>query len=142
VKRVVFLTSILFASVIVMGCDSSTTSEEVDLEDIDWVMESYGEAGSLKAALPFPEVTLYFDSAEGVCKGNAGINHYGSNYQLDGSELLLPEGVVTTCLGGNAAVLWQEEEYIGILSAADSFEIVDGKLHIYSNGNEIVCHKK
>lgn len=142
-KRAVLLAAVLLATVtVVMGCGPSTPSEEVALEDTEWVMESYGEAGNMQEALPGVEVTLHFDSTERGAGGNGGINHYGGKYQLDGNQLTFPEGVMTTCLGGNAAVLWQEEEYIGMLSSTDSFEIVDGKLHIICDDDMIVYHKK
>jgi heat shock protein HslJ len=142
-KKLISALAILLVSIPVLaGCDSTTSFEDVSLEETEWVMEAYGEAGSLKGALPFTEVTLFFDSAERGAGGNGGINHYGGKYQLDGNQLTFPEGVVVTCLGGNAVVLQQEEEYLGLFGCADSFEIVGGKLHIYSNGNEIVYHKK
>ena len=106
------------------------------------MLESYGEADSPQAALTGVEVTIFFDSAERGANGNGGINHYGGKYQLDGDQLTFPEGVMTTCLGGNTAVLQQEEEYIGMLSSADSFEIADYKLHIYCNGDVIVYRQK
>ena len=43
---------------------------------------------------------------------------------------------------GKAEVQQQEEEYIGMLSAADSLEIVDGKLHLICDGEMIVYYKK
>ena len=142
-KRAIILSAVLLTTLaVIAGCDSTTSFEDVSLEDTDWVMEAYGEVGSLKDALPFTEVTLFFDSAEMGAGGNGGINHYGGKYQLDGNQLTFPEGVITTCLGGNAVVLQQEEEYIGLLSSADSFEIVDGKLHIICDGGMIVYHRK
>lgn len=94
-KRTVLLAAILLASVtVVMGCDPSAPTEEVNFEDTEWVMEAYGEVGGLKDALPFTEVTLFFDSTEGAFGGDAGINHYGAKYQLDGSQLILVRGRV------------------------------------------------
>jgi heat shock protein HslJ len=137
------LSAVLLASVtVIAGCDSDTSFEDVALEDTDWVMESYGEAGRLQFALPGVEVTLFFDSAEGVFNGYTGINYYGGRYQLDGKELSFPEGIPITELAGNPIVQQQEQEYISMLRAADSFEIVDSKLHIICDGGLIIYHKK
>ena len=57
--------------------------------------------------------------------GNGGINNYGGGYQL----------------GGNPILEQQEREYVRILGTADSFEITGGKLHIYSNGDEIIYRR-
>ena len=90
-KKVVSLLAILLASItVIAGCDFSTLSEDVAFEDTDWVMESYGETGSMEAALPGVEITLYFDSTKGEFNGYTGINYYSGKYQLNGSKLILP----------------------------------------------------
>ena len=121
---------------------SACASSAPPFEDITWVMESYGEPGNLETALPDVEVTLYFDSKEGKFTGYTGINTYFGTYQLNDSEISFPEGVALTQLKGNEQVQQQEGEYVGMLSAADSLEIVDGKLHIICDGELIIYHEK
>jgi heat shock protein HslJ len=139
-KKLIYALAMLISIPALAGCDSPAASTGLTLEDTNWVMEAYGEVGNLKNALPGVEVALYFDSAEMGAGGNGGINHYGGKYQLDGNQLTFPEGVITTCLGGHAAVLQQEEEYIRLLSSADSFEISNGKLHLICDSQEIIFH--
>lgn len=139
------LISVLFVLLFIFipgltACDTSVTSG--DFEDIDWVMESYGESGSLKTALPDVEVTLFFDSTKKQFTGYTGINTYSGSYKVKGSQLSFPGGVALTALKGNDEVQQQEKEYVGLFSSADSLEIVDGKLHLICDGKLIIYHEK
>jgi len=98
-------------------------------EDIAWVMESYGELGSLKSALPEVEVTLFFDSLTKKYSGNTGCNDYFGPYKVGGRRLSLPEGVAHTQLRCEQ-IMQQEEEYIGLFSMVDSYQIENGKLRL------------
>ncbi len=137
-KRLVFILAILLVFIPVLaGCGSTPP-----FEDVDWVMEAYGEPGNLETALPNVEVTLFFDSAKREFIGYTGINTYFGTYQLNDSEISFPEGVALTALKGNDEVQQQEEEYVGMFSAADSLEIVDGKLRLICDGELIIYNEK
>jgi len=120
------------------ACDSSVPP----FEDITWVMESYGESGSLQEALPDVEATLFFDSTGKEFEGNTGCNAYFGSYEVKGSKLSFTEGVAYTQIWCSEEIGQQEEEYVGMLSAADSLKIVDGKLRIICDGELIIYHKK
>ena len=100
------------------------------LEDIKWELLSYGEPDNLKNVLPGAAPTARFDSGTKEVSGNAGINDYGGKYQLNGNQLTF-EGIFHTQLGGNAKVEEQEEEYVTMLSTAESFEVDGNSLVIY-----------
>jgi heat shock protein HslJ len=150
VKRAIILSAVLLTILAVMtGCDSTTSFEDISLEDTEWVMESYGEVGSLEDALPGVEVSLLFNSESKEFIGKTGCsavpdfyNTYSGIYEVEGDKLSFPEGVWITQLKGEEEAGRQEEEYIGLFGCADSFEIVDGKLHIICDGDMIVYHKK
>lgn len=108
------------------------------IENVTWVMESYGNS----EALDDVEITLYFDSSEGEFTGNAGINTYSGKYQLIGTTINFPEGYVKTVMAGNEETMQQEEEYLLMFVTADSIEMVRGKLHITSDDGVIIYKKK
>ena len=109
------------------ACDSSAPP----FEDIDWVMESYGEPESLKAALPDVEVMLFFNSTNKEFSGSTDCNTYFGSYKVEGSKLSLPQGVAHTQLKCRSEEIGrQEEEYIGLFSMADSYQIDNGKLRL------------
>jgi heat shock protein HslJ len=138
-KRPVFLLAVLLlASIPVLaGCGATPP-----FEDVNWVMEAYGELGSLETALPDVEVTLFFDSAKKQFTGYNGINTYSGSYKVKGSQISFPGGVALTQLKGDEQVQQQEGEYVGMFSSADSLEIVDGKLHLICDGKLIIYHEK
>lgn len=110
-----------------------------DMENITWILESYGEQGDLQAVLEGTETTALFDSAEGQVTGSAGANTYSAAYQINKNKLSIqaiartemyrldPEGIMD-----------QEEQYLKALQAAESYEIEDGKLQITSANQVLI----
>ncbi len=129
--------SILTSLFGLFACDSSAPP----FEDITWIMESYGEPESLKTALPDVEVTVFFDSTKGQFTGNTGCNTYFGSYELKGSKLSLPQGVAHTQLKCRSEEIGrQEEEYIGLFSMADSYQIDNGKLRLNCD-NQVIYYR-
>jgi len=124
--RVLLAVSLLASLFSLVACESGVSP----LEDTTWVLESYGEPGSLKTALPNVEVTVFFDSAEKQFTGNTGCNTYFGSYELKGSKLSFPEGVAITQLWCGEEIGRQEGEYVGLFSMADSYQIDNGKLRL------------
>jgi heat shock protein HslJ len=119
--------SILTSLFGLFACDSSAPP----FEDITWIMESYGEPESLKTALPDVEVTVFFDSTRGQFTGSTDCNTYFGKYKVEGRKLSLPQGVAHTQLKCRSEEIGrQEEEYIGLFSMADSYQIDNGKLRL------------
>jgi len=118
---------LLTSTFTLFACDSTAPP----FEDITWVMESYGERESLKVALPDAEVTLFFDSTNKQFSGNTNCNDYFGHYKVEDRKLSLPEGVAITELRCRSEEIGrQEEEYIGLFSMVDSYQIDNGKLRL------------
>ena len=124
-KLVVIL--ILVTGAGLVGC---TEPAGVPLEDITWLLESYGEPGNTKAVVPGSEVTVTFNSNNGEVGGTAGCNHFSSMYERDGSKLTIPGPMAVTEMWCGDELNDQENEYLDALHSAQSFEIKDGKLTI------------
>lgn len=102
-------------------------------EDIKWVLESYGESGNLQAVLEGTQITATFESAERQITGSAGCNSYFGAYEINGNKLMIgPVGSTEMYCMEPEGVMDQETEYLKALQAASNYEIVDGKLRIYS----------
>ena len=77
------------ASIIAAGCMGSTTTPEAPaaLPGTSWTLDSYlAENGTKIPVLAGTTVTATF-GADGNVGGNAGCNHYGGDYTLDGENL-------------------------------------------------------
>jgi heat shock protein HslJ len=112
------------------------------LEDITWVLESYGEPGNTNAVLPDAEVTVMFESSSGEVGGSAGCNHFGGTYKLDGNKLTLPGPMMVTEMWCGDQLNDQENEYLDALHSAQSFEITDGKLTINCRDTVLIYRPK
>ncbi len=101
-----------------------------DFEDIPWLLESYGEPGSLKTVLPDTRITATFDSAEHGVTGVAGCNNYFGDYEVKGTRLTLPGPIAATEMSCGEQIDRQEREYLQALIVAESYTIENGKLRI------------
>ncbi len=112
-----------------------------DLEDITWILESYGEPENLQVVLEGTEITAIFDSAEGQVTGSAGCNGYTGEYMLSNNKISISEMFWTEigCLEPQG-ILEQETQYLKALPDAESYEIRDGKLRITS-GNQVLIFR-
>jgi len=108
------------------------------LEDTEWVLESYGKPGNLQAVLEDTEITAEFTSAEGKVGGSAGCNSYFAGYDINENELTVRPPIGSTMMACPEPVMEQEQQYISLLSNAETFQIEDGKLTISSSGNQVL----
>ena len=123
-------------AIILVACINTTT-----LEDVTWVLESYGEPDNLKTVLEDTEITIAFDSAETKVIGFAGCNSYGGSYELKGNELLIPGPIASTLRSCGERCDDQERQFFKTLETTESYKIEDGKLTI-SCGNKILVFKR
>jgi len=102
------------------------------LEDTKWFLRSYGEQGNLKDIIEGTEITATFNSSEGQVGGSAGCNIYGGRYQIIGSTLSISEIYFTemACMSPEG-VMEQEQEFLSMLSNAQSFQADDTTLTIF-----------
>ena len=125
-----------------LSCNSES-SVIADIEDKEWMLESHGESGALKAILAGTEVSLTFDSSQGKIRGNAGCNSYFGQYTIDDSELSIGQIAQTEmyCMEPQG-VMEQEQDYLGSLQTAKGFQITDGKLRIDCGNKALIFAKQ
>ncbi len=136
--------ALVLAIVGLTGCTSEqspspTHSEPGNLEDITWVLESYGEPESLQTVLEGTEITALFDSATSQISGSAGANHYSGVYQISKDKLSIQEITHTEMYRLDPeGVMEQEDYYLKALQAAESYEISVGKLSITTDTKVLI----
>ncbi len=109
----------------------------VTLEGPTWELEGYVNAdGEMTEVLPDAAVTAVF--ADGSVAGSAGCNRYFASYTVDGNSLTIG-AAGSTMMMCPEPIMAQEAAYLAALSAAASYQIVDGKLEIAdADGNVIL----
>ena len=107
------------------------------LEDTKWFLRSYGEHGNLKDIIEGTEITATFNSSEGQVGGSAGCNIYGGRYQIIDSTLSISEIYFTemACISPEG-VMEQEQEFLSMLSSAQSFQADDTTSTIFCSGGQ------
>lgn len=113
------------------GCKTSPQQVTPDIENREWVLESYGEPSGLSVTLTGTEVTLTFDNSRDEARGSAGCNSYFGQYKIGGGELSIGQLVQTEmyCMDPQG-VMEQEQEYLSTLQTAEGFQIIERKLQI------------
>ncbi|MDD4923970.1 MAG: META domain-containing protein [Dehalococcoidales bacterium] len=121
----------------------TTTKLIYPVEDILWVMDTYGDAFTYTIPVQYAEFTLYLDSSKGEFSGNVGINRYWGHYKLEGNQLSFPDRIlaVTQAYQGES-LQQQQEEYLSIFMNSDTCEVVDGKLHITDEDRWIIFYRQ
>jgi heat shock protein HslJ len=105
------------------------------LEDIRWVLTSYGDPDSLTNVLPDTELTALFDSEAKQLRGSGGCNTFTGEYERDGDNLTLTGPLAVTEMWCGDEIGDQESAYLEILLAAESYEIDGDILQINCGGN-------
>ena len=131
----IFTLLLIALTIGLVGCNGESSPP---LEGVTWVLESYGEEGNTKSALEDTEVTVLFESDGAKVGGSGGCNGYGSAYALDGNEISFTEPFILTMMYCNEPINDQENAYVDILQATESYEIKGGKLTITSGENVLI----
>ncbi|MFC1893145.1 META domain-containing protein [Chloroflexota bacterium] len=141
IKRILGMLSLLL--IVVLGLIAcSTGTGEAMLEDIRWILESYGKPGNLKAVIVDTAITAEFVSDEEAVKGSAGCNSYFGSYELRGSQLSIPGPIGVTemyCMEPKG-VMDQEQKYLAVLQLVESYEINGNELQI-NCGSQVLIFK-
>jgi heat shock protein HslJ len=115
------------------------TKQEVSLEDTKWVLQSYGEPGNPEDILADTEITAEFVSSERTIRGSAGCNSYFGGYELEGNRISIPGPIGATemyCVEPEE-IMEQEQEYLAMLQNAETYDIKDDQLRIFT-GDEVL----
>ncbi len=106
--------------------------ETLILEDTIWVLESYGEKGNLQDVIKDTKITVEFKSADRKFTGSGGCNSYFGGYEIDMNELTIepPIGSTVMACPEPEGIMEQEQQYLKILQAAESYQVQDRELQI------------
>jgi len=126
------------ASLLAAGC--AETTQTSDLEDIKWVLESYGEQGNLTPVIEGTRVTATFESDEGQVRGSAGCNSYFGGYEVDDKLSITALAHTEMYCMDPEGVMDQETEYLKILQTAESYRVQDGKLKINCSNQLVLIY--
>ena len=121
-----------------------------------WVLKCYGEPGKLRVPYPERDITLTISgcaTAEqevGDINGNAGVNWYHGNYEVDENKFIPYTlhgeekhvgSLFRTEMAGPSRLMAQEDRYLDILTSAQTYEITNSRLLIFS-GEEVLGFKR
>jgi heat shock protein HslJ len=127
--------TIFFLTFIIMfmlsACSGGLSSSQANLDGSAWILTAINNDAAIIGNHP----TLEFEGDQVV--GNASCNIYGGSYQVQGETISFGPLVRTEmyCMEPEG-VMAQEQTYLGILSAAQRFELVEGMLTIYSDSEK------
>ena len=102
---------------------------DLPLAGTDWVLDSYTTRGdSVSPVIAGTTVTAKF-SPDGNVTGNAGCNHYGGGYLLEGTNISVSSLFSTLMYCGEPeGVMEQEARYLALLGNASSYRVRGDRL--------------
>jgi len=136
-KKYGILLIVLAAALILAftGCSGSTANK---LEDVKWVLESYGDRDNPKNVIDETEVTATFNSEDDRVTGSAGCNQYFGGYEIkDGLSVGMLANTEMWC-GEPEGRMDQETEYLKILQTAESYTVEGSTLTIDCGDNVLI----
>jgi heat shock protein HslJ len=137
-KRIGIFTALLLSSAIMLGaCAGSRSPDQPDLEGTSWVLTAINESSPIESAQP----TLEFKG--GQATGNASCNTFGGSYQVEGGAIAFGDLHSTEmfCMDPEGA-MEQEQMYLDLLRRAQNFELVNGRLRIFTDSEETLTFQE
>ncbi|MFC2034387.1 META domain-containing protein [Chloroflexota bacterium] len=136
--KLLIVVAVLSLLLVTFGACAGTTEEASEIEDIRWMLESFGDPDNLQTVLEGTEVSATFTGAEGQVRGSAGCNSYFGGYEIEGSNLSVTQigNTEMYCMEPEGR-MDQEQAYLKALQAAETFMVQDGKLQI-KYGNQVL----
>jgi len=122
---------VLSASLLVAalpGLASAQDEEPYAAENVEWLLSSYAQDGTMADVPEGVETTLLLSG--GQAAGSAGCNSYFGAYEIDAESLTFPEPFGATrmlCQGPSQVV---EDAYLSLLSATAGWVVQDGMLNL------------
>jgi heat shock protein HslJ len=113
------------------------------LENKKWILESYGQEGSLNKVLDGTEITLTFEGSKDQVRGSSGVNTYSGSYRINENRLSILELAWTEMYRDDPpGVMEQEEHYLSAFKDSESFVIQDEKLIITAGEQVLIYYEK
>ena len=135
------VTAIVIVPLILISACAQTTSDDdtpqtEGLFGVKWILESYGPSNNVKDVIKDSRATAVFDEADGQVTGSASCNSYFGGYDVNGSEITVSQlGNTEMYCMEPEGIMDQEQEYLTILHAAESFIVENNTLRINCGGN-------
>ncbi|PKL61429.1 MAG: META domain-containing protein [Methanomicrobiales archaeon HGW-Methanomicrobiales-2] len=108
--------------------EKAAQTPDLPLVGTDWVLDSYATGGdAISSVIAGAAVTVTF-GPDGNVGGNAGCNHYGGRYTLDGTTLSVSTLFNTLMYCETPGVMRQESAYLALLGNATSYRVEDDRL--------------
>ena len=119
----------------VCGC---TNTEDQHVEDIKWLLTTYGEPENPTPVIKGTQITATFEKTYHQIRGSAGCNSYSGQYEINNGNLAISQVAWTemACLGPKG-IMEQEQKYLNILTKAESYQI-DGVILQINCADEIL----
>ena len=97
------------------------------LNNTSWKLTSINEAP------PLANTFITVEFTEGKIGGSSGCNSYGGAYNASGKKITTDSIAMTLMACMDAGVMEQESAFLGILQNAQTFELTEGQLLIFSS---------
>ena len=110
--------------------------ETAPIEDITWILETYGDRGSLKTLIEDTEITAEFKSANSTVVGSGGCNSYFVGYEIDNDRLTVIPPIGATEMACPPSIMDQEQEYFKLLETTETYLVHNDKLIISCSANK------
>ncbi|BBL67995.1 META domain-containing protein [Methanoculleus chikugoensis] len=108
--------------------EKAAQTPNLPLVGTDWVLESYSTNGdAISSVIVGTKVTANF-AADGNVGGNAGCNHYGGEYSLDGANLSVSSLFSTLMYCETPGVMEQEAAFMSHLANVSSYRTEGDRL--------------
>jgi heat shock protein HslJ len=141
-RKILLMLCLAVAALSLPACGQVTP---VPLEETHWLLESYGNAGSLVPALKTAPITAVFTRQGGqgqvMMQGSTGCNTYIGMFAIEGDKLTSSGSIGSgqqTCPDAAKA---QGREFLQYLKIASSYRIEGQKLTINCGQAQLVFKK-
>jgi heat shock protein HslJ len=138
-KRIILVLLVIAAAAGIAAC--TVSKDEVKLEGVRWVLQSYGTPGNMIAPVTDNPAWIEFKSADKTVSGNAGVNGFGGKYKIDGNNLTI-NSLMQTLMAGPEPLMNQETAFMKILTSTQSFKIEGQELTITGLEGSLVFAQK
>ena len=134
--------AVILALTVFAGVSCTKANAGQELSGVTWALKSYGDPNNLTQVIAGNPPTLTFDKGKMTVGGNGGVNGYGGDYTVKGSELKVTGVIHTLMASTNEALNSQENTFFKILGAAQSYKIDGGQLTITGAEGVLVFSQK
>jgi len=128
--------AMIFAS-LALGCVNARGRTSLDaIEGPRWTLVELN-GRSAQAADSAHRPWIQFSATDGTVSGNGGCNRFGGKYARTDSSLHLTQLVSTKMACALNPLNTQEQQYLGVLTAADYFSIAGDTLSLFDTAAQV-----